>query len=62
MYIVVSYFATIKMAIDGLQFQLSILVPEGKRIIKRQQYIGPFTLREAASLNLLFSTIGKDSI
>ena len=29
--------------------QLSILLPEDKRAIKRQLYSGPFTLREAAS-------------
>ena len=39
--------------------QLSILLPEGKRALKRQLYSKSFTLREAASS---FSTNGKDSM
>ena len=31
------------------KYQLSALLPEGKRTIKGQLYSGPFTLREAAS-------------
>ena len=37
----------------------SVLLLEGKRVIKRQLYTGPFTLREAASF--IFDTNGKDS-
>ena len=36
-------------AIDGFQIQLTVLLPEGKRAIKRQLCSEPFTLREAAS-------------
>ena len=37
--------------------KLSVLLPEGKRVIKRQLYSGPFTLREAA---FIFGANGKD--
>ena len=40
--------------------QLSVLLPEGECVIKRQLYSGPFTLREAASL--IIRTDGKDSM
>ena len=47
----------IRVAIGGIvcsKCQLSILLPEGKRVIKRQLYSGPFTLREASSFIFRF--------
>ena len=41
--------------------QLSVLLLEDKRVIKRQLYSRPFTLREKQLL-LSFGTNGKDSM
>ena len=35
------------------KFQLSLLLPEGKRTIKKQLYSGPFTSREAVAFIFL---------